>query len=154
MQNTELVFDWAPPMADDIAAAGVSVMVTALSLHPPRKQSGSNISQLWDALRSAVNNGASVSFFLPLPSRSHPATAMNGDAGQRLHAMGVKVHFLRVDHLLHAKTVSIDGRISWVGSGNWTAAASTFNREAYIRAECPSLAASLAAHWLRQVEQK
>ena len=77
---------------------------------------------------------------------------MNGHAAKLLHDLGASVHFLQVDNLLHAKTLSIDESIAWVGSGNWTAAASAHNREAYIRCHSPNMAHSLSRHWFDQIK--
>lgn len=153
MENTELHFEWAAPMAADIAAASASVVVSSLSLHPPRKSALTNIGQLWTALEAATANGCAVDFYLPTPGKSHPATAMNSASASRLFAIGVTVIFLPLVRLLHAKTVSIDGQIAWVGSGNWTAAASAHNREAYLRAASPALARRLADHWRTEAAQ-
>lgn len=147
MQNTTLHTDWARPLATDIAAARASVLLTSLSLQPRRRDGEHPISLLWSAMETAARAGARVLFILPAPSRVHPATAFNLSAAADLHAIGVLSAFAPAANLLHAKTASIDGLIAWVGSGNWTAAASAHNREAYIRAECPALAASLSRHW-------
>lgn len=154
MENTTLHFEWALPMAADIAAAQQSIVATSLSLHAPRKANGNNIGLLWDALAHAIDNGSSVHFFLANASKSHPATIMNYTAGEALHRIGAKVHFLNVANLLHAKTVAIDRSIAWVGSGNWTQAAAAHNREAYLRAACPAIADQLAARWLSEIALK
>lgn len=147
MNPVDLHFQWAQPMAADIAGAMATVTISALSLHPPRHATGSNICKLWDALKAAIDNGAALDFFLPAPAKTHPATAMNGHAAERLHALGARVHFVQVQNLLHAKTVAIDNRLAWVGSGNWTAAATAHNHEAYCRIDSPAIAQRLAAHW-------
>lgn len=154
MENTTLHFDWAAPMATDIDAARRALVASSLSLHPPRRRSASPLSLLWLSLASALARGVSLDFFLPTPSRSHPATAMNGHAADELHKLGATVHFLPVENLLHAKTLSIDNEIAWVGSGNWTAAASAHNHEAYIRVINPQMATTLSLHWLNRSKIK
>lgn len=138
-------------MAADIAAAARCVTISSLSLHPPRKSNTANIAHLWTALAAAVKNGSIVTVYLPAPSKAHPATAMNQAAAHRLHAIGVLVVFVPSVRLLHAKTVSIDDKIAWVGSGNWTAAATAHNREAYLRVDSPTIARRLAQHWIDEV---
>ena len=151
--NTTLHFDWALPLVADLDAAASSVWVSSLSLHPPRVSRATNIGHLWTAIESAASRGLAVHFVLPRTNKSHPATAFNTAAGDRLHAIGAHVHTLNPARLLHAKTVSIDDALAWVGSGNWTAAASAHNREAYIRAASPQLAARLRLHWLDEIEK-
>jgi len=149
--NTTLPFEWAAPMTADIDAAQVSICISSLSLHPPRAAKESNIGRLWSALEAATARGVEVLFFLPQSSKAHPATAYNESAAAKLHHIGAKVHTLGAAHLLHAKTVSIDDALAWVGSGNWTAAASAHNREAYLRAASPLVAARLRLHWLNEL---
>jgi phosphatidylserine/phosphatidylglycerophosphate/cardiolipin synthase-like enzyme len=138
---------WAAPLAADIAAARSDIILTALSMHPPRKLHGSPMGELWSALEHATASGVDVLFVMPRPGKTHPATAMNLHAAERLLAIGCRYAFVPLDHLLHAKTAIIDGTVLWVGSGNWTAAASGWNHEAYLRAHSPRLAAQLRARW-------
>jgi phosphatidylserine/phosphatidylglycerophosphate/cardiolipin synthase-like enzyme len=147
MENTTLHTEWAAPLARDIADARASVLITSLSLQPRKRDSAHPMSLLWRAIEFAIEAGAGVTFVMPAPSRSHPATAFNLSAAADLQAIGARVAFAPPANLLHAKTVCIDSQVAWVGSGNWTAAASAHNREAYIRAVCPALADSLSRHW-------
>lgn len=140
-------------MAADIDAALHSICISSLSLHPPRASRASNIGMLWSSIEAAAERGVSLLFFLPQSSKAHPATAFNESAATRLHAIGAKVHTLNPARLLHAKTVSIDDSIAWVGSGNWTAAAAAHNREAYIRAASPRIATRLRNHWFEELER-
>lgn len=146
-QNTELYFEWAAPLAADLAAARWSVLITALSLHPLRRVAPTPIGRLWLELAGAVARGARVDVILPRPNRSHPATAMNGQAAEALHAIGAHCVFAPPGRLLHAKTCSIDAETVWIGSGNWTAAAAAHNHEAYLRVKSCAHAAKLRAHW-------
>jgi len=152
-ENTTLHFEWAAPMATDIDRAMTSICISSLSLHPPRASRASNIGRLWDSLEAATGRGLSLAFFMPQSSKAHPATAFNESAAARLHAIGATVHTLPSAYLLHAKTVSIDDAIAWVGSGNWTAAGSTHNREAYLRAESSRIAARLRNHWYEELKK-
>jgi phosphatidylserine/phosphatidylglycerophosphate/cardiolipin synthase-like enzyme len=147
MENTTLHTAWAQPLADDIAQARHSVLLSSLSLQPRKPGSSNPVSRLWDALETAVRAGASIIFMLPQPSTSHPATAYNLTAANNLSALGARPVFAPPSNLLHAKTCAIDDRIIWIGSGNWTAAAAAHNREAYLRCESPALAQKLREHW-------
>lgn len=147
MENTTLCTEWAAPLAADIAAARSEVLITSLSLQPRRAATDHPITRLWSALAAAADAGALVTFILPTPHRAHPATQFNHAAARDLFEIGVRALFAPPANLLHAKTCAIDNRIAWVGSGNWTAAASAHNREAYIRAESPALAEKLRDHW-------
>lgn len=154
MENTTLHFAWAQPLAADLAAARSRIVCTALSLQPPRNPTQSNLCALWDSLQTAIANGARVTFLLPAPSASHPATRMNNTAAAALQTIGARFVMLSPVHLLHAKTVAIDDTIAWIGSGNWTAAAATHNHEAYIRTTAPQLAYQLAAHWRDTIQPR
>lgn len=145
--NTELFFQWAAPLALDLDAARESILISALSLHPMRKVSASNIGRLWLGLAGAVARGVAVDFILPAPARSHPATAINGQAAEALHAIGARCHFAPPARLLHAKTAVIDRATVWIGSGNWTAAATAHNHEAYLRITCNNIAERVRANW-------
>ncbi len=150
MNNIDLHFKWAAPLAADIAAARYSVMISSLSMHPPRGRSGNNLGLLFDALAAAAARGVTVDIVLAAVSKSHPATAFNNAAAATLAALGCRAHFARPERLLHAKTCVVDFEIVWVGSGNWTAAAATFNHEAYIRAESCAMAATMRDHWISE----
>ena len=147
MENTTLYTEWARPLADDIAQARRSVIVTSLSLQPRKANSGHPVSLLWSAMETASNAGARVTFILPRPSPTHPATAFNLSAAADLSKLGIRSVFAPPANLLHAKTCIIDATTVWVGSGNWTAAAAAHNREAYIRCESPDLAEKLRRSW-------
>ena len=147
MENTTLHTDWASAMALDIAMARSSVLITSLSLQTAETCPGHPLGMLWAAMHEAAQRGAAITFVLPQPARSHPATAYNIHAGYALQAAGVRVIYAPAGNLLHAKTVTIDESIVWVGSGNWTKAAAAWNHEAYLRCQSPQLAMRLSAHW-------
>lgn len=147
MENTTLHTDWASAMALDIAMARSSVLITSLSLQTAETCPGHPLGILWAAMHEAAQRGAAITFVLPQPARSHPATAYNIHAGYAMQSAGVRVIYAPAGNLLHAKTVTIDESIVWVGSGNWTKAAAAWNREAYLRCQSPQLAMRLSAHW-------
>lgn len=139
--------DWAGPLSDDIDIAEESILITSLSLQPPRRDGTHPLSMLWTSMDCAVRRGVRIDFVLAQVSRSHPATAFNGSAAAHLHDIGVRPHVARMPKLLHAKTAIIDHSILWVGSGNWTAAATMHNHEAYLRLNSPALAIELAEYF-------
>src|SRR4030065_2657752 len=113
---------WALEIAADCMAAQHSITVSALSLHPPRTENNSPWGRLWQSWSDAAERGVRVRFFLPAPSKIHPATAYNDSAGECAFAAGMHTRFVPQPNLLHAKSVIIDGQIVWIGSGNNTAA--------------------------------
>lgn len=147
MDKIEIYPNWATPMARDIAAASDQITITSLSLHPPKTDDARPIGQLWTALKAASIRRIKVRFILPATSKSHPATAQNFTAAARLESIGVQCQFIQPSNLLHAKTVTIDDKIAWIGSGNWTAAATGHNFEMYARIECEKTAKILREHW-------
>lgn len=147
MQNTTLHFAWAQPLAQDIASARHSILLTALSMHPPRSEKAGNLAAIWQAIAEAVSASVRVDVILPSPSKSHPATMFNGHAAERLHKLGAFCSWAQPGRLLHAKTCAIDQAVVWIGSGNITAAAATYNHEAYLRVESVEFAARLRAQW-------
>jgi len=148
MPSVQLFTSWADQLAADIGAAKKTITISTMSFSPPRRPSASPFGKLWSALCDAPKQGAHVIVYLPATSSTHPATWNNNHAAHELHKSGIHCVQVQVMRLLHAKTAVIDGRIVWVGSGNWTAAAAHFNHEAYLRAESPELAESLTAHWI------
>lgn len=139
--------DWAQAMADDCKAAKLTLHMTALSCQPPRTKTPGEWPELYQTWLDAVSRGLSVEIWLPTASPSHPATRFNLESARRMIADGINAHIIPVRNLLHAKTCIIDSKISYVGSGNFTAAAAHHNHEAYIRTECPLVATKLIARW-------
>lgn len=125
--------DWALRIADDINEAERAVLMTALSFLPPRTLKLDAFCKLWIAIAAAADRGVAVQVALPMPALAHPATLRNDTAAAALRAAGAVVVLVPTINLLHAKTVVIDARIAWVGSGNMTAAAAHHNRECWLR---------------------
>lgn len=134
---------WARELAADILRAEYSVTLSALSLQPPRRVTDSGISVLWEALVSASARRCRVSLILPASAKTHPATAGNNAAAGWANKFDMHTYLLPLPRLLHAKTALIDERISWVGSGNLTAAAANHNHEAWTRTDAPETAIAL-----------
>lgn len=144
MQRRIEVYDeWALRMATDIELASETICISSLSVHPPKPNDQRPIGKLWSAVIAAKKRGVQVEFWLPAPHKSYPATALNGAAAMKLYERGIPTTLIYPSRLLHAKTCVIDRRLCWVGSGNWTAAASAHNHEFYARFESEEAAAKI-----------
>lgn len=139
--------NWAGRMAEDFEAASASITLSALSALPPRGSADTPNARLWSALRAAAARGVLVRLYLAAPMRAHPATAQNGTTARALQEQGITCRLIPPPKLLHAKTSTIDERIVWIGSGNFTSAAAHHNHEAWCRFENHEIAARLAARW-------
>jgi phosphatidylserine/phosphatidylglycerophosphate/cardiolipin synthase-like enzyme len=124
---------WARDLADDIAAATSSVTISALSMLPPHRAGSGPWPRLWQALIAAAARKLLVTIYLPMPQRAHPATRGNARAAAIAHHAGVRVILIPGPRLLHAKSAVIDARLTYIGSGNFTAAACGPNHEIYAR---------------------
>jgi phosphatidylserine/phosphatidylglycerophosphate/cardiolipin synthase-like enzyme len=143
--------DWASRIAADITTAQTRVIMTALSMLPPRVTSSDALSALWLALIRAAERKIAVTIIMPMPSEAHPATARNHTTAMALRAAGIITSLVPAQRLLHAKTATIDAAIAWVGSGNLTAAAAHHNREIYMRTDDPRSVAEVYGFQLRQL---
>jgi phosphatidylserine/phosphatidylglycerophosphate/cardiolipin synthase-like enzyme len=135
---------WPLELARDFDAANRSIIMTALSFLPPRTIKNEMFSKLWLAIATASRRGVAVQVALPAPTVAHPATLRNEAAARDLAAIGATTVLVPATNLLHAKTVCIDARLAWVGSGNYTAAAAHHNRECWMRTTDERAVASLA----------
>ena len=139
---------WAGRIAADLKTARESAILTALSILPPRPSQPSDLAAMIAEARAAAARGVAVIVVVPAPTKAHPATGRNASTARDLIADGVTVRLLNPANLLHAKTCTIDGRIAWVGSGNYTHAAATHNHEAWLRTTNPGAAYAIAK-WQR-----
>lgn len=137
---------WLETLTVDLDKAAASISITALSIHYPATKTAGPLGPFWAALAAATSRGIRPALIMPAPSRSHPATAMNGNTAEKAHALGLDAHLIPLPRLLHAKSAVIDSRIAWVGSGNFTAAAACHNREIYMRSTDPAIARHLASY--------
>ncbi len=128
MKTSVHTITWANDIAHDIEGAAQQVIITALSCLPPRKPKLDNFGRYW-------SRRVPVVFVLPAPTVAHPATLRNANASAYLESIGALCFLTGSTNLLHAKTVTIDDRIAWIGSGNITAAAAHFNRECWMRTD-------------------
>lgn len=125
--------------------ASESITMTAISMLPPTPKQRTQWAALWREILAAPKRGLQVRVIIPAPSHAHRATHRNDQAAAALRAAGAHVILTPPSPLLHAKTVAIDAAISWVGSGNWTSAATDHNQEAWIRSTDLTIANDLAA---------
>jgi phosphatidylserine/phosphatidylglycerophosphate/cardiolipin synthase-like enzyme len=151
--EVEIPEQWASMLAHDVIEARESITITALSFLPPGQKQVGLWPALWREICAASDRGVRVTLVFPAPTRAHPATAANSSAAAAAHAAGMRVHQVRGPRLLHAKQVIIDENLCWVGSGNFTAAACTFNHETYARIKSQSLAARLLGRISAMVER-
>lgn len=135
---------WARDLAADINNATRAIIMTALSMLPPRTIKTDDMSRFWLALAAATSRGVAIQVALPQPSLAHPATLRNEAAARDLAGIGAACILVPPQSLLHAKTIVIDATIAWVGSGNFTAAAVAHNRECYLRTTDERAVAELA----------
>lgn len=138
--DVEMYSDWAPPMARDCNKAKRSIICSAISIHPPRNASAHGIGQLWAEWCAAAARGVQVHLYMPVPHKAYPATIMNAKASDQAHARGIRVTFIKYPGLLHAKCCIVDAETLWIGSGNFTTAATAHNHEMYLRTVCAALA--------------
>lgn len=138
---------WAAAMAADCNAAQSDIALSALSLLPPRTNSPGEWPTLWQALIAAAARGVRVTLYLAKPSPINLATTRNHGTAATANAHGIACRLIPGPHLLHCKSLTIDSRIVWIGSGNFTSAAAHHNHEAYIRAARPDFAAAVLARW-------
>jgi phosphatidylserine/phosphatidylglycerophosphate/cardiolipin synthase-like enzyme len=140
---------WAPAMAADCDAAGVSIHACAISCMPPRTAAPGAWPSLWASWCAAAARGLAVTLHLPAPLKAHGATHYNGEASRIAAAHGIRPRLKIGPRLLHSKALVIDNRIVWLGSGNFTAAAASKNAESYVRIISPDIAADI----VRRLEQ-
>lgn len=135
---------WLDSICRDVIQAQHSIYLSALSLQPPPNTSTSPLFRFWAELETKAAAGLDVRLYIAAPAKQTPAAAYNGHAAEAAHERGIHAHLCPLPCLLHAKTVSIDRSIAWVGSGNFTAAAAAHNREAWIKTDHPPIAIDLA----------
>lgn len=145
--NVHLAENWAQELAVDCANAAYGITISSLSMQPPRHPSLTDFGILWQSWVDATRRGVRVEFFLASPSKSHPATARNASAGALAFQAGMHVRYVPQPNLMHAKSIIIDDKTVWIGSGNMTAAAAHHNHEIYVRFEAPEIAARIKKRW-------
>lgn len=139
--------DWAQKMSEDIAEAKQSIFMSALSMLLPVQVPQSGIGSIYRNLQLAVERGVYISILLSAPAHFAPASQSNLFAIKRLAADGIHARLISGARLLHAKTCTIDSRVVWIGSGNFTQQAATSNHEAYLRTVNAQIALRLMDKW-------
>lgn len=138
---------WAAAMALDCNEAKTQIVLSALSLLPPRTTTAGEWPDLWRALTGAAGRGVDVQLYLAKPNAINPATKQNYSTADTASAAGIKCRLLPGPRLLHCKSLVVDSLIVWIGSGNFTAAAAHFNHEAYTRSVRADFAAMMLERW-------
>lgn len=142
-----LLSAWAARMRADCDAAGDSITISALSCQPPKTKTPGQWPALWESWIQAAARGVRVTLLLPKPSNQHGATVSNGRTAEHAAKCDIRTHLIPGPRLLHCKSLIVDKRILYIGSGNFTSAAAHHNYEAYIRVDSEPLAAQLMNQW-------
>lgn len=143
---TAHITGWALEIAKDCKEAESSISISAISMFPPLRNADGDFCHLWQSWCEAAARGVSVDFFLPAAMQAHPATLRNHSAARMAYERGMNTHVVQGPRLLHAKSVIVDHRIVWIGSGNMTAAAAGMNHEFYVRFEHHEIAERLRTY--------
>lgn len=138
---------WAEAMTADCGRAQSEIVLSALSLLPPRTSTAGEWPALWEALKAACKKKVKVEIYLPKPNAINPATKANYTTAAAAEAAGMICRLLPGPRLLHCKSMVIDRQIVWIGSGNFTAAAAHFNHEAYTRSVRADFACAMLERW-------
>jgi phosphatidylserine/phosphatidylglycerophosphate/cardiolipin synthase-like enzyme len=145
--NITMHENWAEPLATDCSAARERIQISALSFSPPRKPSLTPFGLLWREWCNAVDRGLKVDIVIAAQVAHNAATLSNNSSAGFAAEQGITTRFVPPDRLMHAKSIVIDGRIIWIGSGNMTASAAHKNHEIYCRFESVEIAARIEARW-------
>lgn len=125
-------------MARDLDNADSSVILTSLSFHTSRGSSISPYTTLFNALKRCSLANLQCEAFLSNPASKNQAAWRNLSSSLVLSTFGWRVHFPNAGKLLHAKSMLIDQKILYVGSGNFTHSAAHNNWECFIRTDSQS----------------
>jgi len=97
-----------------------------------------------EAMRTAVTRGVAVDLIVSAVVDQHLVNLAQSSCYDTLLVAGVRVNLFR-DHLLHAKNISIDGRLAVVGSSNVDLRSFQLNEEASLLLYDPASIAALEA---------
>lgn len=98
------------------------------------------------AMTDAARRGAEVSVILELGKDDEITTKYNKSTAKYLRENGVRVAFDGPERRLHAKMCVIDGRITYIGSHNYTSSAMKYNSEVSVRVVSEEFAADAEAY--------
>ncbi|UCD70489.1 MAG: hypothetical protein JSW70_05635 [Syntrophobacterales bacterium] len=129
------------------AKKSIQMMMFEASFYAKHPESPSNI--LIGELISAQKRGAKVEVILETSDRGDRATERNRLTGKLLSKEGVEVIYDPLFLTTHAKLIIIDGRISLLGSTNWTYHALTSNHEVGVLIESEEVARTLQYYFDR-----
>jgi phosphatidylserine/phosphatidylglycerophosphate/cardiolipin synthase-like enzyme len=135
--------EWSPALLADLRAAQHTITIAAHSFMVPIGAARTSWLQTWETLIEKSNQYCAVNLYLAAPLLSHPATLNNVHAATKAHKHGIRCTLLKPPRVLHAKFAVIDNHLTWVGSGNMTAAAHHHNREVWLRCEKLAIASEL-----------
>jgi phosphatidylserine/phosphatidylglycerophosphate/cardiolipin synthase-like enzyme len=113
-----------------IDSARESVWVVMYAIAGPEK-AGSQTAALIESLIRAHRRGVEVKLLLDY-SLEKALQDWNEAAARRLAAAGIAVRFDHPKHVTHTKLVVIDGRVSILGSANWSWSAFSHNWESSV----------------------
>ena len=129
------------------AEQSIQMMMFEASFYTKHPKSPSNI--LISELISARKRGIRVEVILETSDRGDRATERNRLTGGMLSKEGVEVIYDPLFVTTHAKLIIIDGRISLLGSTNWTYYGLTSNHEAGVLIESREVAKALGYYFER-----
>lgn len=108
----------------------------SMFLFKTSKYASNRANILLEALASASERGVKVSLLLEKSAKKKDnVTFVNKKSALKLLERGVNVLFDGVGSLTHTKTVVIDGKISFIGSHNFTHSALKYNNELSLRVD-------------------
>jgi cardiolipin synthase len=129
------------------AKKSIQVMMFEASFYAKHPNSPSNI--LIGELISARKKGIDVEVILETSDRGDRTTERNKLTGQMLSKEGVEVIYDPLFVTSHAKLIIVDGRITLLGSTNWTYHGLTSNHEVAVLIESEEVARSLQYYFDR-----
>jgi phosphatidylserine/phosphatidylglycerophosphate/cardiolipin synthase-like enzyme len=129
------------------AEQSIQMMMFEAGFYANHPKSPSNI--LIGELISARKRGIRVEVILESSDRGGRATERNRLTGRMLSKEGVEVIYDPLFVTTHAKLIIIDGRISLLGSTNWTFYSLTSNHEAGVLIESREVAQALGYYFER-----
>ena len=112
------------------AKHSIQVMMFEMDYYDRNPNTPSN--HLIRELISAQKRGVKVEVLLEVREKEDRTTKRNRDTGKILSNGGVEVIYDSLFKTTHAKYVVVDGRLTLLGSTNWTYFALTNNNEASV----------------------
>jgi phosphatidylserine/phosphatidylglycerophosphate/cardiolipin synthase-like enzyme len=129
------------------AEKSIQMMMFEASFYVKYPKSPSNI--LIGELISAHKRGVKVEVILETSDRKGRATEKNRLTGEMLSKEGVEVVYDPLFVTTHAKLIIVDGKVSLLGSTNWTYHSLTSNHEVGVLIESDEVARTLQYYFDR-----